>query len=90
VKEMKRLKRQLPKFSFGFYKDGFQINSKKFSPLNMDLGPIKLESDNDYKPVDAMELLDSFSSIDVDKATTGQKISALKAMLEKISPQNLK
>lgn len=86
---MKTLKRQLPKLTFGFNKDGFEINSKKFHPLNMDLGGVKLESDVDYKPPKAMDLLEAFSSLDVDNATKAQKINALKTILDKVTPNNI-
>ena len=80
------MKRQLPKLTFGFSKEGFLINSKKFHPLNMDLGGVKLESDVDYKPPQAVDLLETFSSIDVDNASKAQKINALKTILEKVTP----
>lgn len=52
----------------------------------MDLGGVKLESDVDYKPPQAVDLLETFSSIDVDNASKAQKINALKTILEKVTP----
>lgn len=76
----------IPKLNLGFFDDGFKINSKKFHPLNMSLSDIKLESDKEYKSVDPMELLDSFSEMKLEGAAKTDKIKALKGMLGKINP----
>ncbi|MGI6777676.1 MAG: hypothetical protein ACOX7R_06510 [Acetivibrionales bacterium] len=78
--------REIPKMSLGFFKDGLRINSKKFHPLNTSIKGLKLESDRNYKPIDAMDILSSLSSINTGKSTKLDKVNTLKTVLDKVSP----
>lgn len=79
------MKQGVPKLNFGFYKDGFRINSRQFHPLNMSINGLKLESDREYKAIDPIDLVESFSSLNIEDATRLDRVKALKEMLKKIN-----
>ncbi|WP_066501017.1 hypothetical protein [Abyssisolibacter fermentans] len=69
----------------GFYKDGLKVNSKKFNPLNVAFKGHKLETDKEYKPLEASEVLETFRSISGQRNTRQDKINALKQMIDKMN-----
>lgn len=71
-------------FNFGFHKDGLTINGKDFHPLNWSYNGISMESDVSTKPVNAMDLLETLTSVNVEQATKLDKLQALKTMVNKI------
>jgi len=80
------LAKNIPKFTLGFGKDGLKINNKKFHPLNVSVHGIAVESDKEYKPVDAGNLLDSLISLrNVRSDDDAGKVNVLKTLLDKVN-----
>ncbi|HHV99375.1 MAG TPA: hypothetical protein GXX36_07350 [Clostridiaceae bacterium] len=75
-----------PNLSFGFNKNGFTINGKKFHPLNMSFKGLKLESDRELAPVDPIDILNTLTSLNTRDATDAGKINALKTIIKLTNP----
>ena len=70
----------------GFSKDGITLNSKKIDPLNPSGKGYGIEIDESIKEVEAFELLDALSKVDVkdENVTKRDKIGVLQEMLSKV------